>query len=54
MKDYNETFRKFVTYDDIKSHKKSHFTFSLKNRYLEKPQGGEGGQTVFFVIKQFD
>ena len=28
-----------MTYDNIKSHKKQGFTFSLKNIVLEKPQG---------------
>ena len=34
-----EFFRKNVSYDDIKSHKKEHgFNFSLQNIDLEKPQ----------------
>ena len=38
---FNEIFRKDVTYDDITSHKSQSFTLSLKNTFLEKPQGGQ-------------
>ena len=34
---FNEFFRKDVTYDNIKSHKK---TLSLERTFLEKPLGG--------------
>ena len=35
---FNETFGKDVTYDNIKSHKKA-----VEDTLLEKPQGGGGG-----------
>ena len=38
---FNETFRKDVTYDNIKSHKKPGFNLSLEDTFLEKPQGGQ-------------
>ena len=44
LRNYNEMFRKDVTYDNIKSLKKKQgFTMSLKSTILEKPQGGGGG-----------
>ena len=43
LRNFNEIFRKDVTYDNIKSHKKpGGFTLSLEDTYFEKPQG-EGG-----------
>ena len=33
----------WTIYDNIKSHKKQGFTFSLKNTFLEKAQGRERG-----------
>ena len=36
----NEIFRKDVTYDNVKSHKKQGFTLSSEDTFLEKPQGG--------------
>ena len=36
----NEIFRKDVTYDNIKSHKKQGSTLSSEDTFLEKPQGG--------------
>ena len=37
---FDEIFRRDVTYDNLKSHKKQGFTLSLKNTFLEKLQGG--------------
>ena len=39
FRNFNEVFRKDVTYDNIKSHKKQGFALSLENTFLEKPQG---------------
>ena len=36
MRNFNEVFRKDVTYDNIKSHKKQGFPFSLKKFISEK------------------
>ena len=42
MRNFNEIFRKDVTYDNIKSHKKNQgFTLSLEDTFLEKQQGGQ-------------
>ena len=35
---FNEIFRNDVTYDDIKSHRKLGFHFSLEHTFFEKPQ----------------
>ena len=35
---FNEIFRKDVTYDRIKNKKNQNFTFSLRKIFLEKPQ----------------
>ena len=43
----NEIFRKDVTYDNIKSHKKQGFTLSSEDTFLEKPQGGGGPKYVW-------
>ena len=37
LSSFNETFKKGVTYDEIKSHKKQDFTHTLKTKVLEKP-----------------
>ena len=37
LSSFNETFKKGVPYDDIKSHKKQDCTHTLKNMVLEKP-----------------
>ena len=37
---FNKIFRKDVTFDNIKSHKKQGFTLSLENTFFGKPQGG--------------
>ena len=34
---FNETFKKGVLHDNIKSHKKTDFTHTVKNLVLEKP-----------------
>ena len=39
MGKFNDIFRKDVTYDKIKSHKKADFHVSLEDAFLEKPQG---------------
>ena len=39
LKNFNEIFREDVTYDNIKSHKKQGFIFSLRDTVLGKPQG---------------
>ena len=39
LRNFNKTFRKDVSYDNIKSHKKQGFTLSMKHAFLEKPQG---------------
>ena len=44
---FNEIFRKGVTYDNIKSHKKQRFTPSLEDAFLEKPQGVQIGLPAF-------
>ena len=43
LSNFNKIFRKDVTYDNIKSHKKQGFTLSLEDIFLEKPQR-EGSQ----------
>ena len=40
LRNFNEIFRKDVTYDDIKSNKNQVLTFSLEDTFLEKPQAG--------------
>ena len=40
MSNFNEVFRKYVTEDNIKSHKNHGFSRSIENTFLEKPQGG--------------
>ena len=45
MRNFNEIFKKNVTYDNMKTNKKQSFTLSLEYTFLEKP-GAEGvGQT---------
>ena len=46
LRNFNEIFRKDVTYDNIKSHRKTWASpsLSLKNTFLEKPPGVESGQ----------
>ena len=39
LRNFNEIFRKNVSYDNIKSHKKQDFTRALENTVLEKPLG---------------
>ena len=41
LRNSNEIFRKDVTYDNIKSHEKTRVSTSLKNTFLENPQGRE-------------
>ena len=36
---FNQVFRKDVTYDNIKSYKKQGFILSLEDTFFEKPQG---------------
>ena len=55
LRNFNEIFRKDLTYDNNKSHKKQGFPLSLEDTFFEKPQGvGGGGVTfttpVLFVI----
>ena len=38
FRNFNEIFRKDMASDNIKSHKKQGFVFSLENTFLEKPQ----------------
>ena len=40
LRNFNEIFRKDVTYDDIKSNKNQVLIFSLEDTFLEKPQAG--------------
>ena len=40
MRNFNEIFRKDVTYDNTKSHKSQGFTLSLEDTFFEKPQRG--------------
>ena len=40
LRNFNEIFRKDVTYDDIKSNKNQILIFSLEDTFLEKPQVG--------------
>ena len=42
-RDFNEIFRKDVTYDNVKSHRKQGFTLSLEGVFFETPYGGGGG-----------
>ena len=42
MKNFNEIFRKGLTFNNIESHKKACFTLSLENKLLHNPQGGFG------------
>ena len=44
MKNFNENFGKYRTYDNIKSHKKQGFTLFLEDTSFEKPQ--EGGVQI--------
>ena len=39
MRNFNEIFRRGVTYDNFKSHKKQGFTLSLKDMFFKKPHG---------------
>ena len=50
QKDFNEIFRKHVTYDNIKSHKKQGFTLSLEDAFLGKPQWGQIDQPAFLGL----
>ena len=40
LRNFNEIFRKDVTYDHIKSNKNQVLTLSLEDMFLEKPQVG--------------
>ena len=40
LRNFNEIFRKNVSYDNTKSHKKQCFILFLENAVPEKPQGG--------------
>ena len=40
LRNFNEIFRKDVTYDNIKVTKSQDFSLSLEDTLLEKPQGG--------------
>ena len=40
LRNFNEIFRKDVTYDNIKSHKKPRFPLSLEDKFFEKPLWG--------------
>ena len=40
LRNFNEIFRKDVTYNNIKSHKNEGFTLSLEDTFLEKSQDG--------------
>ena len=44
IEEFNEIFRKDVTYGNIKSHKKSGLHPSLEDIFLGKPQERGGGQ----------
>ena len=45
------TFRKAVTYDNIKSHTKSMLHPLSKNTFLKNPQGGASNWTpIFFSV----
>ena len=41
-RDFNEIFRKDVTYDKVKSHRKQGFTLSSEGVFFETPYGGGG------------
>ena len=41
LRNFNEIFKKNVTYDNMKTNNKQSFTLSLENTFLEKP-GAEG------------
>ena len=41
FRNFNKILRKDITCNNIKSHKKQGFIFSLKNTFLEKAQGGQ-------------
>ena len=45
-RDFNEIFRKDVTYDNVKSHRKQGFTLSLEGVFFETPYGGGGGVSM--------
>ena len=45
LRTLNEFFRKNVSYDNFKSHKKQGLTPSLESTVLEKPKIWGGGQT---------
>ena len=45
MTNFNEIFKKNVTYDNVKTNKKQSFTLSLENTFLEKPDAEGVGQT---------
>ena len=40
MRNFNEIFRKDMTYDNIKSHKKQGFTLSIEDAFNGKTTGG--------------
>ena len=55
MRNFNEIFRKDVTYDNIKSHKKPGFHLSVEDTFFEKPQrGGQIDLPSRFVVNAHD
>ena len=40
LRNFNEIFRKDMTYDNTKSHKSQGFTLSLEDTFFKKPQRG--------------
>ena len=57
LRNFNEIFRKIVTYDNVKSHKKAGFHHLFRKNMFEKTTeeggGGKGGaiQNYFVVIR---
>ena len=47
---FNKIFRKGVTYDNIKSHKKPWLHHLLRDTFFEKPQGGQTNPTTIFRL----
>ena len=51
LRNFNESIRKNVAYDDNKSRMKSGFTLFSKDTFLEKPKGFQIDSSSFLKVK---
>ena len=54
MQNFNETFRKDVSYDNIRSPKKQGFTVSLEAAFFKKPLGAQIDPLAFLGLTIFN